>query len=117
MRLPIQYALTYPDTFPSIMPPFNFSEYPRLDFLPVDMQKFRCLHLAYEALRRQGSAPCYLNAANEILVERFCNNEIGWLDIAACLERLIERHSVKPVRNVDDILAIDALARTEAANI
>lgn len=117
MRLPIQYALTYPDSLPSILPPFSFSKNPRLDFLPVDMQKFRCLHLAYEALRREGSLPCYLNAANEVMVSRFCKGEISWLDIANKLERLISIHSVRPVESVKEILAVDTLARIDAAKI
>jgi 1-deoxy-D-xylulose-5-phosphate reductoisomerase len=117
MRLPIQYALTYPERLPSILPPFNFGLNPRLDFLPVDMQKFRCLSLAYEALRKQGSLPCYLNAANEVMVSRFCKGEISWLDIANNLERLIQTHSVRPVESVADILDVDTLARSEAAKI
>lgn len=117
MRLPIQYALTYPERLPSILPPFNFGLNPRLDFLPVDMQKFRCLSLAYEALRKQGSLPCYLNAANEVMVSRFCKGEISWLDIANKLERLIQTHSVRPVESVEDILDVDTLARSEAAKI
>jgi 1-deoxy-D-xylulose-5-phosphate reductoisomerase len=117
MRLPIQYALTYPKKLPGRLPPFNFTQCPRLDFFPVDMQKFRCLPLAYEALQRQGSLPCYLNAANEVLVTRFYEGKIGWLDIAAKLERLMRVHSVRSADSVQDILAIDKLARTEAAII
>ncbi len=116
MRLPIQFALTYPDRLQGLLPPFNFREHTRLDFLPVDMQKFRCLHLAYEVLRRQGSFPCYLNAANEVFVSRFCKGEISWMDIATKLERLIEGHKARSMNSVHDILAIDSLARAEAAN-
>ncbi len=117
MRLPIQYALTYPQRLTGQLPPFNFTQHSRLDFFPADTQKFRCLSLAYEALEKGGSLPCYLNAANEILVSRFCEGKIGWLDIADKLEKLLRFHKISPATTLKDILDIDALARREATII
>src|SRR6185437_4739991 len=86
MIFPIQYALTCPERKPSLLPPFDFYKYSALQFFAPDLQKFRCLELAYQSLTRGGSAPCYLNAANEVLVERFLSKEISWKEIASKLE-------------------------------
>lgn len=114
MRLPIQYALTHPERAPSIVPFFDFTLSQRLEFFPVDMTKFRCLPLAYDALERGKSAPCFLNAANEVLVQRFAKQEISWLDIQRKLESLFLRHSLREVDKVEEILEVDDLAREEA---
>jgi 1-deoxy-D-xylulose-5-phosphate reductoisomerase len=115
MELPIQYALTYPHRRPSVRPAFDFLRNPRLDFFTPDPEKFPCLILAYEALKQGGSMPCFMNAANEILVLRFLKHEIRWREIADKLELLMQRH--RPVRDLDleIIMAIDAAAREEAS--
>ncbi len=114
MLIPIQYALTYPKRLPGMLPPFDFSAHSSLDFSSPDRQKFSCLRLAYEALRQGGSTPCYLNAANEILVSRFMKRQIGWVDIAQKLEKLLSSHVYEKELNLEKIIHIDAQARQEA---
>lgn len=89
MTIPIQFAMSYPERHPMSLPRFDFAKYPQLQFFPVDRKKFPCVNLAYEAIRQGGSLPCYMNAANEVLVEKFLAKEIGWKDIARTLEHLM----------------------------
>ncbi len=117
MRLPIQYAFTYPERCNGLLPPFDFNVFSKLDFLPVDRMKFRCLELAYEALKIGQSLPCYMNAANEVLVERFSNGSIGWLEIAEKLGQLMRMHDAQAITHVSELLAIDAHARHQATTI
>lgn len=114
MLVPIQYAITYPQRLGGSLPPFDFLKNSTLQFSLPDLDRFRCLKLAYEAVRSGGSSPCYMNAANEILVHRFLNKEIAWKDIANNLEKLMQRHSAKPICSLQDILAVDQMAREEA---
>ena len=114
MLVPIQYALTYPQRYAGSLVPFDFLKYHTLQFLIPDMDKFRCLKLAYEAVRSGGSMPCFMNAANAVLVHRFLNREIAWKEIATTLENLMSRHAVKPVKSLQDVLAVDQMARQEA---
>lgn len=116
MLVPIQYAITYPKRFNGSLKPFDFTKNSTLQFALPDMNKFRCLKLAYEAVRCGGSLPCYMNAANEVLVHRFLNKEIAWKDIAYNLENLMSRHSVMPIGSLEDVLAVDEMARKEATN-
>lgn len=115
MIVPIQYALTYPDRYPGMLKPFDFVKHAKLEFAMPNKQTFRCLALAYEALKQGGSLPCYMNAANEVLVQRFIAGEMGWKEIGIQLEILMSQHPVVSVDSLDTILAIDALAREEAA--
>jgi 1-deoxy-D-xylulose-5-phosphate reductoisomerase len=117
MALPIQYAFTFPERRTGLMPPFDFARHSTLQFFSPDTRRFPCLALAYEALRRGGSAPCYLNAANEQLVARFLRRDIGWSAIATKLETLLLRHPATPAKSLEEILAVDALARAEAEAI
>lgn len=114
MILPIQYAFTYPERKKGLLPPFDFSRYPSLEFIKAEKRKFICLDLAFEALRQGGSMPCYLNAANEVLVERFLDKKIGWIEISQKLEKLLSSHKVQKQLDLDAIFAIDASARQEA---
>jgi 1-deoxy-D-xylulose-5-phosphate reductoisomerase len=114
MLLPIQYALTYPQRFPGMLKPYDFIQNSRLDFYPPARESFRCLDLAYTALREGGTLPCYMNAVNEVLVRRFLNREIGWGDIATKLESLMNRHQNSFELDLPSILAVDALAREQA---
>ncbi len=116
MLVPIQYAITYPQRYRGSLAPFDFLKNNTLQFSLPDMDKFRCLKLAYEAIRCGGSLPCYMNAANEILVHRFLNKEIAWNEIALKLENLMSRHNVTPIKTLQDILAVDQIAREEAKN-
>lgn len=114
MLVPIQYALTCPSRYPGIIPPFDFRRYPSLEFIVPEQRKFVCLELAFEALRQGGSMPCYLNAANEVLVQRFLNKKISWLDISRKLEKLCLSHKVEKQMDLEKVFAIDASAREQA---
>ncbi len=114
MLVPIQYAMTYPERYRGSLQPFDFLKNHTLQFMLPDMNKFRCLKLAYDAVRHGGSLPCYMNAVNEVLVHRFLKNEIAWKDISGLLEDLMLAHSIEQIRSFDDILAIDECARKEA---
>lgn len=114
MMVPIQYAMTYPKRYPGLLKRFDFLKNSVLQFHIPDQKKFRCLALAYEAIRQGGSMPCYMNAANEVLVQRFLNKEISWKEIGTGLEELMQQHSVQTVDSIEAILAIDKLAREEA---
>jgi len=111
MLPPIQYALTYPKRLPGMLKPFDFTKYPVLEFSKADTDRFRCLDLAYGALREGGSMPCFMNAANEILVQRFIQKEIGWLEIGTKLESLMEKHEVHTPGHYEDLTLIDTEAR------
>ncbi|MEI8365337.1 MAG: 1-deoxy-D-xylulose-5-phosphate reductoisomerase [Parachlamydiaceae bacterium] len=117
MLVPIQYAITYPKRLTGSLKPFDFTKNNTLQFALPDMDKFRCLRLAYDAVRSGGSLPCYMNAANEILVHRFLRKEIAWKNIAFTLEHLMSRHVVMPIKSLQDILAVDEMARREASDI
>lgn len=114
MLVPIQYAITYPERCIGSLPPFDFFKNNTWQFFAPDTDKFRCLKLAYEAIRCGGSMPCYMNAANEVLVHRFLNKEIAWTDIAFRLENLMSRHARLPIKSLQDVLAVDQMARQEA---
>ena len=115
MKLPIQYALTYPRRLKNEFPRFSFLDYPSLTFEQPDTKTFRNLALAFEALRQGGNAPAILNAANEIAVARFLRDEIQFLDLPRVVEHALERltHQAKP--SLDDLVAADAEARRVAA--
>ena len=115
MLVPIQYAITYPERSRGSLVPFDFMKNGSLTFALPDMDKFRCLKLAYEAIRTGGSMPCFMNAANEVLVHRFLSRGIPWTEIASRLESLMDRHSVIPIKSLEDLLEIDRKARQEAA--
>jgi len=114
MKLPIQYALTYPRRLKNDFPRFNFLDHPSLTFEQPDTKTFRNLALAFEALRQGGNAPAILNAANEIAVARFLRDEIEFLDLPRVVEHALERiaHQAKP--SLDDLVAADAEARRVA---
>lgn len=114
MITPIQYALTYPNRTKGMNQPFDFLKHQKLEFYHPNYSLFRCLRLAFEATKIGGSMPCYMNAANEILVYRFLSHEISWIQIGVFLEQLMEKHQVRPINSVEDILDIDNEARREA---
>lgn len=114
MIYPIQYALTYPERKQGCLPPFDFLKNGHLDFFPPDTKKFPALKLVQNSMEMGGSAPCYLNAANEVLVKRFLKQEISWRDISRRLESLLMQHRVVPTDSLDTILSIDQEARQEA---
>lgn len=91
MRLPIQYALGHPQRLTSDFPRFDFTQYPSLTFELPDTKNFRNLTLAFEALRKGGNHPCILNAANEIVVEAFLCDKIGFLEMSRIIEQTLEK--------------------------
>lgn len=114
MVLPVQYAMTYPERLPGLLEPFDFTRARRLDFLPPNKERFPCLSLAYRALEVGGTLACYMNAANEVLVNRFAEGAIGWREIGERLERLMASHQVESEVSLDRLLEIDQQARREA---
>lgn len=117
MVIPIQYAMTYPERCQGPLPVYDFVKNSRLDFFQPDTSKFRCLDLAYEALRIGGTVPCYMNAANEVLVNRFLKEEIAWFDISQKLETLMTSYQCFKDISLEAILEIDRRARLEAERI
>lgn len=111
MKLPIQYALTYPERKEGLLKPFDFTKFSKLEFFPPDTVKFKCLKLAFDALKEGDSFPGALNAANEVLVERFLKGEISWLDIGNKLESLLLRHNKCAITDLYAIKAVDENAR------
>ena len=117
MHLPIQYALTYPDRFPSQVESIDFTKALQLEFLPVDIQRFRCLGLAFDALKEGGSMACFMNGVNETLVDRFIKGEIKWNDIALLLEELMNSHQVVHNMDLESVLSIDREAKQMAQSV
>lgn len=117
MRMPIQYALTWPERAQAPVPRIDWNEARKWEFFPPDYQKFRLLGLAYEAQRRGGSATCVLNAADEIAVEAFLGGRISFPAIARVVEDTLERMPGSQASTVDDILAIDGAARRVARDV
>jgi 1-deoxy-D-xylulose-5-phosphate reductoisomerase len=114
MRIPIQYALTYPDRWNSPLPSLDIYKLPKLEFFEPDMDKFSCLRLAYRALRGGGTAPAVLNAANEVAVEAFLNNEIAFQEIPEIIKEVLDAHQPQAIYDLEMVLKADAWARKEA---
>lgn len=117
MRIPIQYALSYPKRLPSAVKPLDFYAIKGFDFEKPDLKRFPCLELAYEAAREGGTAPAVLNAADEVAVEAFLNKRIKFADIPLTIERVLSGHRNKNNPGLRDILAADSWARLEAAAV
>lgn len=117
MRLPIQYAFSYPNRLNSVFPRVDFYELGSLTFERPDMQRFRNLSLAYEALIRGGSMPCVLNAANEVCVDAFLNDRIGFLNMSDVIAETMVRIPFKEKPSLDDYLAIDIESRRMASSL
>ncbi|MDI6840808.1 MAG: 1-deoxy-D-xylulose-5-phosphate reductoisomerase [bacterium] len=113
MRLPIQYALTYPERVPSLIKPLHFDQIKKLEFLKPDLKKFPCLKLAYEAAEKGGTMPCVLNAANEVAVQSFLRKEIRLTDISELVEEIMGKHLIVKSPKISDIEAADLWARRE----
>jgi 1-deoxy-D-xylulose-5-phosphate reductoisomerase len=113
MRLPILYALTYPERISSDLR-FHVPDLKRLDFSPPDLDKFPCLRLAYQAVREGGSKPIALNAADEVAVAAFLHGEIGFADIPRIIVRTVDETERRDPESIEEVLAIDARARETA---
>lgn len=114
MITPIQYAITYPTRLPGFLKPFDFTQSRTLNFYPPNRDRFRCLSLAYHAIKTGGSLPCYMNAANETLVHRFLKKQISWHAIPTQLETLMQQHNNVPLTSPDLIPEIEAEAHADA---
>ena len=114
MRLPIGYALAWPDRIGSPFGRLDWTRATSLTFEPPDLEAFPCLALAYAAGRAGGTAPAWLNAANEVAVAAFLDDRIAWRDIAAVIAATLDRHDGAPATDVESVIAADAAARREA---
>lgn len=117
MRMPIQYALTYPRRGPAPVPKLNWREPRQWDFSPPDFDKFPLLKLAYQCQEAGGSATCTLNAADEVAVEAFLQGRIGFPAISAVVEETLSRMPGREPRTVRDILEIDKESRSVACEV
>jgi 1-deoxy-D-xylulose-5-phosphate reductoisomerase len=117
MRVPISYALHHPARAATAAPRLDLTAPFSLDFAPPDLDAFRCLGLARRAGEVGGTAPCVLNAANEVAVAAFLSGGCSLLQIADTVETVLERTPVEPLESVEQVLAADALAREQARNL
>lgn len=116
MRLPIQYAFSFPERLPLNGDRLDLFRQP-LEFFEPDMEKFRCLAMAYEAIRRGGNVPCIMNAANEVVNEAFRHDRCGFLQMADIIEATMQRATFIAQPTYDDYIASDAEARRIAASM
>lgn len=117
MRLPIQYALTYPERLPSVLKKISLSKINRLEFFQPVTKNFPCFELAMFAAKTGGSMPVVLNAANEVAVNKFLKNRIGFTMIPKIIEKALKRHSVSENPGLEEILNIDADTREYAEGL
>lgn len=117
MRVPIQYALTYPKRIKNPFPRVDFTQRNNLTFDKPDMETFKCLSLAYRALKTGGTLPAVLNGANEVAVARFLKGDIGFLDIPELIEQTMDAYTVKYEYTLEDLLEADAWAKDYAAKV
>ena len=117
MRLPIQYALTYPERVESDLPPLDLGSPMSLDFHPPDHERFPAIGLAYRALAMGGTAPATLNAANEVAVAAFLHDRIGFLSIAEILAETLSRIETRAAGDLESVLEADSRAREEAERL
>lgn len=117
MRVPIQYALTYPKRVKNPFPRIDFAQRSNLTFDKPDMDTFKCLSLAYRALKTGGTLPAVLNGANEVAVARFLKGEISFLQIPALIEQTMDAYTVKYEYTLEDLLEADAWAKAYAKKV
>ncbi|MCT4601403.1 MAG: 1-deoxy-D-xylulose-5-phosphate reductoisomerase [Marinifilum sp.] len=117
MKLPIQFALTYPKRLKTDFPRFNFLDYPELNFAPADTENFRNLSLAYEAMNKGGNLPCIINAANEIVVDAFLKEKIGFLQMSDIIEEVMNKSSFITKPCYEDYVLSDSEARKLAESM
>jgi len=114
MKLPIQYALAYPQRIVSDFPRFNFMDYPNLTFEKADTETFRNLSLAYKAMHKGGNMACILNAANEVVVDAFLKDRIGFLEMSDIIESCMEKSTFVGNPAYDDFVSSDEESRALA---
>ena len=121
MRIPIQFALSYPDRWDAPVEPLDFTQLGKLEFYPIDEDTFRCFKLAKYAGNTGGTLPCVMNAANEVAVAAFLRDACGYLDIDGCVGAMMEAHEagqgggLQKVESLDQLAEIDAWAREASA--
>lgn len=111
MKLPIQYAMGFPNRIKNNFPRFNFLDYPTLEFEPPNTKIFRNLALSFEAMDLGGNVPCVLNAANEVVVEAFLKKKIGFLQIADTIEKALQKVGFIKNPSLEDLIETNAEAR------
>ena len=111
MRIPIQYALTWPDRLPSPVPELDFTALTKLSIAQADDETFRCLAACKKAIRKGGLAPCAANGANEAAVAHFLRDEIGFLDIGRLVEGIVDSDSFGGDYTLSDVYECDRMAR------
>ena len=117
MRLPIQYALSFPERLENDFPRINTTEVKELTFFEPDMQKFQCLKLAFDALTLEGTAPCILNAANEVAVEGFLKGKITFSKIPTIINKALEKIENHRAPDLETIIKCDKKTRNFAKNL
>ncbi|WP_420582550.1 1-deoxy-D-xylulose-5-phosphate reductoisomerase [Reichenbachiella sp.] len=117
MKLPIQYALTYPDRLKNDFPRFDFMDYPQLTFEKPDLETFKNLALSFEALKKGGNQPCILNAANEIAVSKFLEDRIGFLEMSDVVESCLNKISYVSTPSFEDYVETDKETRILATEL
>lgn len=117
MKVPIQYALTYPKRVKNSFPKIDFAQRNSLTFEKPDMDTFKCLSLAYRAIKTGGTMPTVMNGANEMAVAAFLENKIGFLDIADIIEKTMMSYNVKYDYTVEDLVEADKWARNFSNNL
>ena len=111
MRIPIQYALSYPKRLQTPVERMDFQKLGTLHFDAPDTKTFKCLSLAFEAMKIGGTMPCVMNAANEVAVAKFLNDEIKFLEIAEIVEKAMQNHKTQKVENLSQLYEIDQITR------
>jgi 1-deoxy-D-xylulose-5-phosphate reductoisomerase len=117
MRMPIQYALTYPDREAALVPRLDWNEPRSWTFCAPDFDKFPALRLAYDAQRAGGSATCTLNAADEVAVDAFLNGQISFSSIPEVVEETLQRVPIREARSIQEVLEIDGISRVVAGEL
>lgn len=117
MKVPIQYALTYPDRTASTFPRIDWRMCSRLDFEQPDVSRFRNLQLAFDAMKQAGNKPCVLNAANEIVVRAFLNDRISFLKMSDIIETMLAKTNYIPTPSLDDYIECDKETRRKTEEL
>jgi 1-deoxy-D-xylulose-5-phosphate reductoisomerase len=117
MKLPIQYALAYPQRIENTFPRFNFLDYPNLSFEQADKKTFRNLALAFEALNTGGNMPCVINAANEVVVAEFLKERLGFLQMSDVIQKCMSEISFIANPLLDDYIETDRVTRIYAQEL
>jgi 1-deoxy-D-xylulose-5-phosphate reductoisomerase len=117
MRVPISYALNYPERVPTDLPSLNLSKQKPLTFIRPDYKRFPCLKYAFNALQIGKTMPAVLNAANEVAVQAFLNGSISFIGIPKIIQKTMKKHTPEKLMKIADIIKADKWAREEAKRL